>query len=251
MGRYDTKFFQDQSRGSYNSAKLILPIIFDLVSPKSIVDVGCGVGTWLAACRELGVMDIAGIDGEYVDRRRLRVPLEYFTPADLTRKIELPRKFDLAICLEVAEHLPISSAHTLVSSLASFSSSVLFSAAIPGQRGVNHINEQWPPYWEKLFADHGYQLVDCIRWRVWDQKEVEFWYAQNCFLFVQRDLLSASPRLLAEQARAKEMPRSIVHPGFLGRFGAESLTPRQLLRLFPGSFKHAVLWRLSRGHPSP
>jgi SAM-dependent methyltransferase len=246
MSSYSGEFFLTRRQGSYTSAKAILPIVFEIVSPRSVVDIGCGIASWLAVARELGVTDIIGMDGDYVDRKLLMVPTNLFVSADLTRPIEMSRKFDLAVCLEVAEHLHPSASQTLVKSLVDLAPAVLFSAAIPGQGGLNHVNEQWPPFWEKLFAGQGYELVDCIRWRVWDQPSVDFWYAQNSFLFVRQDQLVTNPRLSAEQARLKDMPRSVVHPVlFQDVTNYKSLTPRHLIKLFPPSFERAISRRLS------
>jgi hypothetical protein len=241
MRDYSRDFYVHNRRGSYQSAKAILPIVFNLVSPQSVVDVGCGVAPWLAAARDLGARDTAGIDGEYVDRKLLMIPQECFLPADLSVPIALSRRFDLAICVEVAEHLSESASGGLVKSLTGLSPVVLFSAAVPGQGGTRHVNEQWPPYWEKRFSEAGFELVDCIRWRVWDQPNVEVWYAQNCLLFVERDYLVARPRLLAEQERTKDFPRCIVHP----RLFACALTSRSFLRRMPRSLKRAITSRLS------
>jgi hypothetical protein len=241
MSVYTRDFFLRQHQGSYQSAKAILPIVFDLVSPQSVVDIGCGVAPWLAAARDLGATDTLGIDGKYVDRNLLMVPQECFLPADLSVPVVLSRRFELAICVEVAEHLPASVSATFVRSLCELSSVVLFSAAVPGQRGRHHVNEQWPPYWEKLFNEYDFELLDCIRWRVWNKPEVEFWYAQNCFLFVERDYLFATSRLAAERERTKDFPLCIVHP----RLFARALTLPSLFRRMPSGLKRAVTCRIS------
>jgi hypothetical protein len=241
LSKYSRDFFLRQHQGSYQSAKAILPIVFDLVSPQSCVDVGCGVAPWLAAARDLGATDTLGIDGKYVDRSLLMVPQECFLSADLSEPVVLPRRFELAICVEVAEHLPASTSAIFVRSLCELSSVVLFSAALPGQRGTHHVNEQWPPYWEKLFSECGFELLDCIRSRVWNNPEVEFWYAQNCFLFVERDYLFASLRLSAEWERTKDFPRCIVHP----RLFTRALTLPSLIRRLPAGIKRAITPRIS------
>src|SRR5256885_5240345 len=81
---YSVEFFAKQRAGSYSSARAILPIVFDLISPASIVDLGCGVATWLAAAKELGVRDILGVDGDYISRNQLSIAQECFMAADLT-----------------------------------------------------------------------------------------------------------------------------------------------------------------------
>jgi SAM-dependent methyltransferase len=157
-------------------------MLLDLFPVSSVVDIGCGDGSWLFVFRKLGVEDILGLDGEYVDRNVLQIPQDRFQAVDLTKPFGLKRVFDLAISLEVAEHLPAESASSFVASLCGLAPAVLFSAAIPFQGGNHHINEQWPDKWAALFRQHGYFLVDCIRKRIWQNEAVEFWYAQSAFI---------------------------------------------------------------------
>ncbi len=51
---YNKTFYDNQEKGSLNSAKIIVPIVMDIVKPKSVIDVGCGVGTWLSVFKQLG-----------------------------------------------------------------------------------------------------------------------------------------------------------------------------------------------------
>jgi SAM-dependent methyltransferase len=180
------------SQDVYNtiSAKTIFPDLFNFLKPKSILDIGCGIGTWLKVAKELGVLDVVGIDGDYVDRSLLLQNLkeEEFLATDLSFPFQLDRQFDLVICLEVAEHLKESSADTLITSLTCHSDAILFSAAIPFQGGQNHLNEQPPQYWIEKFEQHGYQVYDPIRPLVWDSPEVDVWYKQNMFLFSKKTL---------------------------------------------------------------
>lgn len=101
---------------------------------------------------------------------------------DLTTSLKSDRLFDLVMSLEVAEHLDAKYAETFVDSLTNFGPVILFSAAVPFQGGEHHVNEQWPSYWEELFAKKGYVAVDAIRKHIWQNPEVEWWYAQkSCF----------------------------------------------------------------------
>jgi SAM-dependent methyltransferase len=179
---YDDRFFEAKNEGSYASAKAILPLVFSIVVPRSVVDVGCGSGTWLKAAEELGVRDYHGYNGS--QPTRLFVPADRFTVADLARPLRPERRFDLAICCEVAEHLPPDSAAVLIASLTSAADVVLFSAAIPGQGGTHHVNEQWPSYWQKLFLRHHYSAYDFLRPRIWNDRAIEWWYRQNAVLYV-------------------------------------------------------------------
>ena len=119
----------------------VVPIVLDLIRPGSVVDVGCGLGEWLATFQEHGVSDILGIDGDYVDRDMLYIPQQDFKTIDLNRPFTLNRTFDLAVCLEVAEHLEAEHANDFVESLTRLAPIILFSAAIPLQSGTNHVNE--------------------------------------------------------------------------------------------------------------
>ena len=216
---YDDKFYSSQSGPSLRSAFAVVPILIDLIRPNSVVDVGCGVGTWLTAFRENGVADILGIDGEYVDRKRLQIPEECFLSMDLSNPIsQINRRFDLALCLEVAEHIPERSAGSLIDFITALSPVVFFSAAIPGQGGAGHVNEQWPDYWCRHFTDRGYQILDVIRPKIWNITQVEPWYCQNSFLYIQGAQLHCYPELLESGSRPAHLPLRVVHPELFRRF---------------------------------
>ena len=134
-----------------SAPRVIVPIVLEMIKPNSILDVGCGIGTWLKVFEEYGVDDYLGIDGDYVDRSTLKISEKRFLPNDLRKRWSLNRKFDLVVSLEVAEHLPEEVADLFVSTLSAHGDTILFSAAIPGQGGQNHVNEQWPTYWQKKF----------------------------------------------------------------------------------------------------
>jgi SAM-dependent methyltransferase len=183
MTSYTREFFDGQRDGSYRSAAVVLPIVFASSGIKSIVDFGCGVGAWLRYAEELGLSDLLGLDGEWVATDDLLISKERFRHADLTKPITLGRSYDLAMCLEVAEHLPAASAGVLIDNITKTSDLILFSAAIPLQGGTNHINEQWQDYWVDLFAKRGFAASDTIRPHVWGRSDVEWWYQQNVLLF--------------------------------------------------------------------
>jgi hypothetical protein len=88
--------------------------------------------------------------------------------------------------VEVAEHISTGRSRAFVETLCAASDVVIFSAAIPQQGGVNHINEQWQSFWAALFGAAGYECYDLFRPRLWRDKRVESWYRQNLFLYVRR-----------------------------------------------------------------
>ena len=208
---YDDVFFHSLLEGARNSAKAVIPLLLNWLQPKSVVDLGCGLGAWLAVFRECGVQDCLGIDGDYVDYRQLQIPVDTFLSRDLTQPLQLDRRFDLAISLEVAEHLPAESASTFIDSLVKLSDVVLFSAAVPFQGGTGHLNEQWAGYWVKLFEAHGYTAIDCLRQRLWSSDHVQPWYIQNSLLFVKSDRREHYPHLPPALDNA-HFPLEVVHP---------------------------------------
>jgi SAM-dependent methyltransferase len=181
---YDSRFYATIGAGVNRSARACVPLIVRVLRPRSAVDVGCGQGDWLKALIEAGVSDILGVDGDYVRRDELKIPAENFRAHDLTGPLDMGRRFDVALCLEVAEHLPAGSATSLVRSLTAAAPAVVFSAAVPGQGGLHHINEQWPWYWQGLFERQGYRCLDLFRKELWQNPDVEGYYQQNLLLFV-------------------------------------------------------------------
>jgi hypothetical protein len=173
-----------------------------------------------------------------VDRGRLEIPRERFLAQDLTQPLKLERSFDLAVSLEVAEHLPAESAAMFIDGLAALASLVLFSAAAPFQGGQHHVNEQWPGYWVGRFAARGYVPIDCLRRHLWEDERVEWWYAQNLLLFAERGHLEMQPLLRQEYELAGGTAPALVHPKrYLEwvEWGLEQC--RQLHGLGPGAVK--------------
>ncbi len=189
MSQYDKAFYDEQIAWSVTSAQTVVPYLCNLLPIQSVVDLGCGLGPWLAAFRENGVTDIAGYDGDYVPREFLRIPQEYFHPADLARPMAFDRRYDLAISLEVAEHLPPEAAAGFVEKLTNLADVVLFSGSIPYQGGTGHFNENYPEYWAILFASRGYEVVDVLRDVFWTNGTVCPWYRQNMLLFLKKERL--------------------------------------------------------------
>jgi hypothetical protein len=208
---YNARFYDDQADGSLRSAREIVPTILDLTGARSVVDVGCGVGTWLKSYSELGVTECLGMDGSWVTPARLLIDPSNFRSVDLLAPPQIGRRFDLAQSLEVAEHLPDSHAEKFVEFLTGLADVVLFSAAIPNQGGTNHINERWPGYWRALFARRDFAVYDTLRPRFWSSEAIEWWYAQNLFLYVKR---GARPDLVARLGVTEgwSYPECVVHP---------------------------------------
>ena len=215
MTPYSPEFFATQSGRSLLSARVVLGELFRIFRPHSVLDVGCGVAPWLSAAQELGVTELQGIDGDYVVRKQLLIDPVYFIPADLEQQrltdvLAPGRRFDLAMCLEVAEHLSFMRAPGLVEDLTSLSDVVLLGAAIPFQGGEHHVNEQWPEYWALMFRKAGFACADFLRPKVWAHADVDWWYAQNTLVFYRED--SAAAAILAPYRVPEGCSLALVHP---------------------------------------
>ena len=128
----------------------------------------------------------------------------------LRMPIHLERRFDLVLCLEVAEHLPADSAPTLIDSLVSLGPVIVFSAAIPYQGGTHHVNEQRPEYWARHFATKEYVPVDFLRRQIWQLHDVEWFYAQNILRISNEDSNPAPCAVVLNKAPGKEPRRLTV-----------------------------------------
>ena len=181
---YNNTFFDYIDHGARSSAQTLISSLMEWLEPRSVLDLGCGRGVWLAEWQAAGAVRVLGVDGSYVDQSQLAVHRDSFMAADLTKPVRTDNRFDLAQSLEVGEHLPESAAKTLVASLTRASDRVLFSAAVTGQGGEFHVNEQPLSYWQGLFALHGYRPFDCVRPAVAHSKDVEPWYRYNTVLYV-------------------------------------------------------------------
>jgi len=207
---YDSKFFEYVNSGSIRSAREVLPVLMQKLSISGVLDVGCGQGAWLSVWRELGIEDVTGIDGDYVQRNQLLIPMEHFFAKDLMQGFDMGRQFDLVQSLEVAEHLPASRAQTFVDSIVAHGKLVLFSAAAKGQGGDHHVNEQDYDYWRALFRARGYVVLDCIRPEIKGVRSIEPWYRYNTFLYVHQDKLSQLPeKFLAHRVPNGEKLRDV------------------------------------------
>ena len=209
MSVYEDKFYKDRHRKTVISAETILKILQEELPPiKSAVDFGCGVGTWLSVLKNNGTEVIKGMDGDWISENVLEISREEFQESNFEDRINLDFKYDLAVSLEVAEHLSPKAADQFVESLTSASDFILFSAAIPYQEGTHHINLQWQEYWANLFYIKGYAPFDFVRKGIWSNTEIPSYYRQNILLYVKNKRLS-------DVKTAKPISRSyasVVHP---------------------------------------
>lgn len=209
---YTNSYYEEVNRSAVHSAETAIPMVVQLVHPHSAVDVGSGEGYWTAALLKNGVPDVTAVDGPWVDRAQLKIPVEKFVVQDFSNSLQLARTFDMVLCLEVAEHLKPERAESFVADLTRLAPAIVFSAAIPGQGGTMHYNEEWPSYWAGIFARHGYDAIDVFRPALWNNQNISAMYRQNMFLYVRRDYRDSHADLKGLPTSPPESILNLVHP---------------------------------------
>ncbi|RYE54578.1 MAG: class I SAM-dependent methyltransferase [Sphingobacteriales bacterium] len=205
------------------AALSVLPYVFKLAPVKSIIDIGCGTGSWLSASKKLGIKEVKGIDGIKVDESIFLLEEDEFILHNLKEPLLPGKRFDLCICLEVVEHLPGSAADNMIDIMTDHADLILFSAAIPDQTGDHHINEQWPDYWQKKFKAKGFYAYDILRPMFWDNEDVDWWYRQNLLLYATKDKAR-------ELGDPEEKVLSLVHPELLKMKEADLVRAKFLIK---------------------
>jgi len=239
-GRYGPEFYARQGPGSLRSARIVAALVAELVAPRSVVDVGCGLGGWLLAFNEAGARELRGLDGNHVDRSKLYIDPVCFTAVDLAQPFRIAGRFDMAVCVEVAEHLPHARSRDLVDTLCDAAPVVLFSSALPGQGGSGHVNEQWPEYWRQRFHAHGFHTINAIRPLIREDPRVLWWYRQNLVLYASDAGLAAHP-LLRDSTASDQPELEWVHVNMLRAAGV-----RNLMRHLRPALVSAIRRRLGR-----
>lgn len=154
---YDRAFFEEWGRNNrayVESASKITDVLWEHFRPKRLVDLGCGCGVYSELFRRKGA-EVVAIDGVLPPREEsFPVPIEL---RDLTAAFENEwGEFDLALCLEVAEHIPERLVDPFLRNIARFSDTLVLSCAPPNQGGKHHVNEQPKRYWVRRLADRGF-----------------------------------------------------------------------------------------------
>tara|TARA_B100001059_G_scaffold236076_1_gene284555 strand:- start:1930 stop:2634 length:705 start_codon:yes stop_codon:yes gene_type:complete len=210
---YNKKFYESNRQTTLLGSKIILNLVFDKLKkqPENIIDIGCGTGEWLNSAFELGVKDLSGLDGPWVESESLINKKIKLKKLDLNKDFlqYKSKKFDFLICSEVLEHLDPNNNYNIIKKLCELSDVILFSAAIPGQRGTKHINCQWQSYWIKIFKLYNFKMHDIIRPSIWTNDYVEFWLKQNIFLFTSQNYK------LNHDFELNNNYADIIHPDFL------------------------------------
>jgi SAM-dependent methyltransferase len=230
MHVYNHDFYETADRTAAASADGLIRHLAEALPIRSVLDIGCGRGVWLAQWLRRGATTVVGVDGPYIDGSRLAIPQPSFVARDLAATFSLDRQFDLVQSLEVAEHVSESCADIFVDNVVRHGKLVLFSAAVPGQGGEHHVNEQPWEYWRRKFAARGYEVFDHLRPRVRSDDSIYFCYRFNSFVFAHQSIVETLPAAIrAAHVPAGEPLRNEVSLWLQFRFAAVRSLPQSLV----------------------
>lgn len=190
MTNYPESFYSSVTKRAQASSEIVAEILQDVLKPRSIIDVGSGEGAWINTMshRFPSALDLTAIDlqphrSEYFEQLSSSKLNFEFILRDFEKDHTLPNQnYDLAICLEVLEHLQTQTAEQLAAEFAKNCSVLIFSAAVKGQGGTGHINENSLDYWIRLFQQNDFIALDILRPKLARNKQVPDYYKQNMIL---------------------------------------------------------------------
>lgn len=209
---YDQHFYDVVSKSAMDSCREVIPVLKKARPIHSVLDVGCGQGGWLRTWSDSGVKTVVGIDGPHVSTDHILIEKSEFLAHDLRQPLDLGKTFDLVQCLEVAEHIDKEYSGMVVDSLIRHGDFILFSAAYPGDGGVDHINEQPYEFWRDLFAERGYRLFDFVRPQLKGNLKVDYWFRFNLLLFVKNESCDQLPAEVLKTEILSSQPVPVVSP---------------------------------------
>lgn len=238
---YNKKFY---NRINQNTADVIIDIFKEvsaLTRIENIIDIGCGNGFWLNTIKtHFKYVNILGVDGKWAEKS-LIIDNENFIATDLNKGFEYNGKFDLAITIETAEHLKKENSQDFIDNLCKLSNFVLFSAAIPEQGGVDHINEQWQSYWSEKFKKNKFVGIDFIRPKIWKLEKVPFYLCQNIILYIHEDELQKNIDLNNKTKDYKNFIYDIIHPTFFLNYkDPKQISAKFYIKNFFTILKHSI-----------
>ncbi|MFA6995137.1 MAG: methyltransferase domain-containing protein [Patescibacteria group bacterium] len=185
---YDNRFFRNTIKLEASSAFEFTALVLKYYTPASLVDIGCGAGIYLKEFNKKGIKNLLGLDGSPAAGEEFLLDKHKLVIFDLAKKYKFKKKYDLALCLEVAEHLREKDADVLIETITEAADNIIFSAAVPGQgsRSIGHINEQPHNYWIEKFKNKNFSYLKLRTEKMRAEMKargVVWWIVNNLMIF--------------------------------------------------------------------
>lgn len=155
LSLYNDEFFEWHFKYAREYSIKTMDYYCQKYKPESVIDFGCGIGSYLESAYNNGIRDLKGYDigVPYAQKYIPKEIQEYIHFKDCTEPI-LGNFYDCVISFETIEHIEPSGSKAFLDNLVWHLKDwgrILFTAAPPGQDGCGHINCQTREYWLKEF----------------------------------------------------------------------------------------------------
>ncbi|EKD25752.1 MAG: hypothetical protein ACD_79C01527G0010 [uncultured bacterium] len=154
--------------------------------PESVIDFGCGTGDILAPFEKRN-LNVLGIDGSFSNKKYSHIRKENFQIFDIREKYPNKNKYDLCICMEVAEHIDEKYSETLIHNITNSAPILIFTAAGPGQEGNDHCNLQPKSWWMEKLRKYDFEYDDNLTndfiLHMSNMNDVQSWYIENLMIY--------------------------------------------------------------------
>lgn len=170
---YNDRYYARHRAQYHDWEKRLAADFFARYQVGSVIDFGCGVGSYLDAAYDLGLSRIQGYE-LHLAAALPHVPVHlrpFLEARDVTEPIIVP-PFDCSWSVEVGEHLePAGTSQFVDNIVAATSRLALLTCAPPGQRGTSHINLRPQKEWIAMLCFRGMTYlpedveVTKLRWK--------------------------------------------------------------------------------------
>ncbi len=187
--KYNDKYYERHFAQYRKWENKIGEYLYEELKPNSVLDLGCGVGSYLEGFLNAGCKNLLGIELSFSDVEKYIVEdiRSHIIEGDVTTSLNLNRKFDCVISFEVGEHIAPYGTEKFIDNLILCSDRyIILTAAPPGQRGTGHINLRSKDFWIESIVSKGFlyreDLVEKYRVK-WKEFNVEKYILNNLMVF--------------------------------------------------------------------
>lgn len=157
LSLYNKEFFEWHLKYAREYSIKTMDYYCQKYKPTSVIDFGCGIGSYLESAYSNGIGDLKGYDigKRYAEPFIPEHLLPFIHERDCTEPIFLDMRYDLVISFETIEHIDPKGTNGFLNNLVwalNVNGRLLFTGAPPEQDGCGHINCHTREYWLNEFS---------------------------------------------------------------------------------------------------